>query len=266
MLLSALILTKNEEKNIEKCIKSLREFEITDIHVLDSFSTDRTQEISALLGAKLYQRKFDNHLKQTRYALETFSFENNYVLRIDADEELQCLNKDSARSLAEICASRKLSSTIAGAGIRSYAFLGRAMNYMPVSNVLTLRIVHHGNYSMNDRNIDESFTADVVVPNTFTLIDNCKKGFWHFFFKHIRYGIQHGQELSSNRKTLLKNKNYRRYLRYPTIIRPFILFFYYLIFRKGYKDGLRGVLYLLVQTLVMRLVADVIYVYLQVRR
>lgn len=264
--LSAIILTRDEEKNIVKCIKSLRQFEITDIHVIDSFSTDRTPEIIKSLGVKLYQRRFDNHLNQVRYALKTCSFEHKYILRIDADEELLWLNRKIAVSFEEIESVNKSLQTIAGSGIRSYTFLGKVVHNMPVSNVTTLRIVNHRQFSMNGRSIDESFTADIVIPNTFSIVDNCNKGFWHFLRKHISYGKKHGQELYSNRINLLKNTNYRIYLKLPIIIRPIILFFYYLILKHGYRDGYRGVTYLFVQTLLLRMVADFTYLYLKVRK
>lgn len=266
MSLSAIILTRDEEKNIEKCINSLRQLQITDIHVIDSFSTDRTPEIIKSLGVKLYQRGFDNHLNQVKYALKTCRFEHKYVLRIDADEELQWLSANIESSFEEIASINKSSKMLAGSGIRSYTFLGKVVNNMPVSNVSTIRIVNHRQFCMNGRSIDESFTADVVIPDTFSLVDNCNKGFCHFLYKHISYGKKHGQELYSNRINLLKNTNYRVYLKLPIIVRPIVLFLYYLIIKHGYRDGYRGVIYLFVQTLVLRMVADFTYLYMKVRK
>ena len=180
MRLSAVIITKDEEKNIEKCVNSLRKFEIADIHAIDSFSTDRTPELLKSLGVKLYQRKFDNHLNQVRYALKSCSFEYKYILRIDADEELQWLAPNIANRLEEID-SMHSQKIIAGSGIRSYAFLGKIVNNMPVSNVQTLRIVNHEQFSMNGRSIDESFTADVVIPDTYSIVDNCNKDLGTFY-------------------------------------------------------------------------------------
>jgi glycosyltransferase involved in cell wall biosynthesis len=264
--LSAVILTKDEEKNIEKCILSLSSFNIRDIHVLDSFSNDRTQELVKHLGVKLYQRQFDNHLNQIKFALENCNFKHNYVLRIDADEELIFLNQDIADLLEIAFLNQSSNCFVAGAGTRSYAFLGKVMKYMPVSDVSTLRIVNHNLYLMNNRSIDESFSADYIINDSFSIVDNCQKGFFHFLRKHISYGQKHGHELYYNRHNLEKLPNYRLYLKFPIFLRAFILFCYYFCVKKGYLDGLRGFLYLVVQTLILRILADFTYMYLKVRK
>ena len=58
MGVSILILTKNEEPNIEACLDALRGFD--DIVVLDSVSTDRTQDMARARGARVVERPFDN--------------------------------------------------------------------------------------------------------------------------------------------------------------------------------------------------------------
>ena len=57
--LTAIILTKNEEKNIEYCIRSIQPV-AKKIVVIDSFSTDTTVEKSNVLGAIVYQHEFIN--------------------------------------------------------------------------------------------------------------------------------------------------------------------------------------------------------------
>ncbi len=61
--LSVLILTKNEEKNIKRAIKSVLSI-ADEIIVLDSGSTDKTVEIAKNLGAKVYFRDFENYPSQ----------------------------------------------------------------------------------------------------------------------------------------------------------------------------------------------------------
>ena len=52
--ISALILAKNEERNIEECIKTV--LFCDEVLVIDDFSTDRTKEIAESLGARVMQR------------------------------------------------------------------------------------------------------------------------------------------------------------------------------------------------------------------
>ena len=66
-MISALAITYNEEKNVERYIKSLSF--AGEIIIVDSFSTDNTVEIAKQLGAKVVQREFDNFSAQKNYAL-----------------------------------------------------------------------------------------------------------------------------------------------------------------------------------------------------
>lgn len=83
--ISAVIITYNEEKNIENCLKSLKKI-ADEIIILDSFSTDKTCEIAKKFGAKVEQRKFDDYSSQ-KNAAQSFT-QYDYILSIDADEAL----------------------------------------------------------------------------------------------------------------------------------------------------------------------------------
>lgn len=83
--LSAVIITYNEEDNIERCLESL-EKTADEILVVDSFSSDRTAEICKSKGVEFIQHSFEGHIEQKNYALSRAS--SDYVLSLDADEEL----------------------------------------------------------------------------------------------------------------------------------------------------------------------------------
>lgn len=83
--LSVVIITFNEEKNIERCIKSVQSV-ADEIIVLDSFSTDRTEEICKKFDATFIQHAFDGHIQQKNRVIAHAS--NNYILSLDADEAL----------------------------------------------------------------------------------------------------------------------------------------------------------------------------------
>ena len=85
MLLSVCIITFNEELNIERCLQSLSGI-ADEILVIDSFSTDKTEEICSRYGVRFIQRNFDGYGNQKRYAAEQASYD--YVLSVDADEVL----------------------------------------------------------------------------------------------------------------------------------------------------------------------------------
>ncbi|PKP20055.1 MAG: glycosyltransferase family 2 protein [Bacteroidetes bacterium HGW-Bacteroidetes-21] len=83
--ISAVIISFNEEKNIERCIVSAKRV-ADEIVVLDSLSTDKTEEICRSLGVKFFQHAFDGHIEQKNRAITYAS--SPYVLSLDADEVL----------------------------------------------------------------------------------------------------------------------------------------------------------------------------------
>lgn len=84
MKISALILTRNEEANLPRCLAALDWCD--DIVVLDSFSTDRTVYVARAAGARVIQRAFTNFADQRNFALDTVAFRHAWVLHLDADE------------------------------------------------------------------------------------------------------------------------------------------------------------------------------------
>lgn len=84
-LISAVVLTKNEEKNIEGCLRSLQW--CGEIVVIDDYSTDETWKIAKKLGAKVFQRSLDDDFAtQRNFGLEKTGGE--WILFVDADERV----------------------------------------------------------------------------------------------------------------------------------------------------------------------------------
>jgi len=94
--LSVIIITKNEEKNIGRCIDSVKDLG-DDIVVVDSFSTDRTEEICKSKGARFFQHAFEGHIEQKNYAVTLSQYP--HILSLDADEALDDVLK---RSIIEV--------------------------------------------------------------------------------------------------------------------------------------------------------------------
>ncbi|MDR1104563.1 MAG: glycosyltransferase family 2 protein [Endomicrobium sp.] len=82
--ISAYVLTKNEEKHIRECIESVKWAD--EIVIVDDFSTDSTVEISKSMGCKVIQNKFEYFGKQRNFALTQCS--NEWVICLDADERI----------------------------------------------------------------------------------------------------------------------------------------------------------------------------------
>ena len=90
--LSVVIITYNEERNIERCLASVGGI-ADEIIVVDSGSLDMTQSICQIYGANFSFHAFEGHIEQKNYALTLAK--NDFVLSLDADEALSEELKDS---------------------------------------------------------------------------------------------------------------------------------------------------------------------------
>lgn len=94
--LSVVIITFNEERNIEKCLLSAKDIS-DDIVVVDSFSTDKTEEICSKQNVRFIKHKFEGHIQQKNWAITQAKFP--HVLSLDADE---VLSEELQKSIVEV--------------------------------------------------------------------------------------------------------------------------------------------------------------------
>ncbi len=85
MKISAVIITKNEEENIARCLKSLVGV-VDEIIVIDAFSTDKTVEIAQNNGAIIIQKEWEGYSQNKNFG--NSQAKNDWILSIDADEVL----------------------------------------------------------------------------------------------------------------------------------------------------------------------------------
>ncbi len=83
--LSVVIITFNEEKNIARCLDSVKEI-ADDVVVVDSFSKDKTKEICLAKGARFVEHIFEGHIQQKNWAVTQAKY--SHILSLDADEAL----------------------------------------------------------------------------------------------------------------------------------------------------------------------------------
>lgn len=81
--ISATIITLNEEKNIGRCLDSLKDI-VDEIIVVDSHSIDNTVEICRQKGAKVEIKDWEGYSKTKNHANSLANY--NYIFSIDADE------------------------------------------------------------------------------------------------------------------------------------------------------------------------------------
>lgn len=135
-MISAVVLTKNEKKNIKDCMTSLSF--CNEIIVVDDKSIDGTSDIAKKLGARLFIRDMNKDFSaQSNFGMEKAG--GNWILFIDADERVS--NKLSR----EIIKITKLSIGIKGFFMnRTDYFWGRKLRYGETGSVKLMRLVRKG--------------------------------------------------------------------------------------------------------------------------
>lgn len=83
--LAVVIITLNEERNIERCLESIRDL-ADEIIVLDAFSTDKTAAICSKYGVRFEQRTWEGYAASKNYLNSLVT--SDYILSLDADEAL----------------------------------------------------------------------------------------------------------------------------------------------------------------------------------
>lgn len=121
--ITVIVPTRNEEKNIQKCLESLSW--VDELFVVDSHSTDRTVEIARGMGAQVVQFSWNGRLpRKYNWALDNLPISKEWVLFVAADEEVPAALRD------EIIDKVSGQSKYAGFSIRfRYYFLGRELKH-----------------------------------------------------------------------------------------------------------------------------------------
>lgn len=267
--LTVIILTKNEESNIEKCIKSLNGI-AERVVLIDSGSTDKTLEKAAKLGAESYFHEFSNHASQLNWGLENIDISTEWVMRMDADEEL-------TRELAEEIENKLsvLDKKISGIFLRRRIyFMGRWIRHGGVYPTMILRIFRKNKAFCEQTDMDEHFVLKEGASATFKydFIDNNTKSLEWWINKHNWYsGKEMSEYLSKKEKTFndevrprlfgsqAERKRWFKYMFYyktPLMRRAHWYFIYRYFFKLGFLDGKEGLIFHFLQGYWYRFLVD----------
>ena len=123
--LTAIVLTKDEEKNLPDCLSSLRGF-ASRVVVVDSGSTDRTVDVAREYGADVLVHPFRGYAHQFNWGLDNAGINTEWVLRIDADERMtEAVKAECAPILAT-----KRESGVGGVTMEAnFYMLGRRLRF-----------------------------------------------------------------------------------------------------------------------------------------
>ncbi|MCM8790563.1 MAG: glycosyltransferase family 2 protein [Candidatus Omnitrophica bacterium] len=223
------VIAKNEEKNISRCLESVKWAD--DIVVVDGFSTDRTVEIAKSMGARVIQHRFTGSFADDRNAAND-NAKYDWVLHIDADD---VVTDDFRMKLAEVIARND--GVVVYKFRRRNFFLGHSMDfggfhhYIP--NLVNRRYaryegavhetpIYKGNVGKIDADIDH---------HPFDTIEQ-------FVSRQNRYSTIAAQKLLE-KEGVLATKAIKKGL----IGKSLKIFWKSYVKKQGYKDGLYGLVF-----------------------
>jgi glycosyltransferase involved in cell wall biosynthesis len=268
--LSIIILTFNEEINIEKCL--IEASKLTDnIYIVDSFSTDKTIDICKKYNCKIYQNIFINQAVQLNWALENIFFKTEWVLRLDSDEYfLPELISEMERRV------EGLSDEITGIFFRRRVyFMGKWIKHGGYYPTIILRAWRNNKAVCENRWMDEHMRllegGSIIFKNDF--VDDNKKNLHWWISKHNDYATREAIEQLNSVHSFLKSQvvessifgtqeQKKKWLKekvynfLPLGVKPFMYFIYRYIIRLGFLDGFRGFLFHILQGFWYRFLVD----------
>lgn len=137
-MISAVVLTKNEEKNIKDCLKTLKWCD--ELIVVDDNSMDKTVEIAKKMGVQVYTHNLNfDFSKQRNYGLS--KARRDWVLFVDADERVS----DALRYEIQYTLSSQnlLEQKMCGFYVRRIDFMwGKKLRYGETGNIRIMRLAN----------------------------------------------------------------------------------------------------------------------------
>jgi glycosyltransferase involved in cell wall biosynthesis len=221
--LSAVIITLNEEKNIGRCLLSLKGL-VDEIVVVDSLSTDRTKEICLSHNVRFIEQSFLGYQDQKNFAHNLATFD--YVLSLDADEVLTPelyseIEKVKNNFLMEGYSFNRLTN-----------YSGQWIKYCGWYPDTKVRLVKKNSAKWDGGNIHESLNVSGEVG--FLSGD-----LLHYSYDSISAHILQTNKYSSTDAQLSFNRGKHATV-FKLLSRPAFQFFKDFILRKGFLDGQYG--------------------------
>ena len=248
--LTVIVLTYNEELNIEECIRSLSPFD-SRIVVVDSGSKDKTLDILKKYKVEIYHHEFNNYGDQRNWAQQNTDITTEWVMHLDADERLtKSLCENIINVLKTDC-----NNEIAGYLIsRRTVFMGKFIKYGGHYPVYHNRMFRVSKGMCETRLYDQHFIVNGKVEELSGDIIDVTDDLNDWFNRHMRWAEAEADQIMLENKSsqLLEGKfagtpiERRRWLknnlyyRMPLFIRCVVYFTYRYFLRLGILDGYTG--------------------------
>lgn len=225
MTLTVSIITLNEEKNLARTLESVKKF-ADEIVIVDSGSTDKTEEIAKSFNAKFYFQKWLGYGPQRNKAIELASSE--WVLNIDADEEI---SEELAKKIVDIKDEKNGNIDVFKINFMSVCF-GKKIKHGGWSNSYRIRLFKKNSGRFNENNVHEEFITNSYIGkiNEY-ILHHSYSDLEDYFIKFNKYTTLGAIEYyKKNKKASLVS----------IVLNPIYKFIRMYFFRLGFLDGLEG--------------------------
>jgi glycosyltransferase involved in cell wall biosynthesis len=255
-MISILILTKNEERDLPGCLESVKWSD--DIHVFDSYSTDRTVDLAREAGARVTQRQFDNWARHQNWGLANIPFKYPWVFYIDADERVTPELKNTMWSVL-----RDPQAKVAFRVHRRDFLFNQWLKHSQATPFY-IRLFRPEKMRY-ERLVNPLSIVDGPVGLIRGYLDHFpfSKGMTHWLNRHNSYSSLEARQIIENRSQgrsfsfaqvfLAKDFSERRFqqkeLFYRLPARPLIKFLLLYIAKRGFLDGQSGFTYAALQSI-----------------
>jgi glycosyltransferase involved in cell wall biosynthesis len=249
-MIDVMIIAYNESLNLPRCLEALKGW-TNNVFVVDSGSTDGTQEIARAHGASVVHRAWSGYARQKNWGLTNLPFESDWTLILDADE---VITPELRTRLVEI--AQRPADSVPENGFfinRMTYFLGRPIRHCGYFPSWNLRFFKRGKARYEDRVVHEHMIIDDPVGYIrLPMIHEDRRGLEHYVAKHNRYSTLEAKALYSEIQGLQtapaaklpRETNTRRWLKrnvLPHVPMPWLWRFLYMyVLKFGVLDGQAG--------------------------
>ena len=222
--LSAVMIVKNEEKNIADCLRALTF--CGEVIVVDSGSSDRTVSLAKNCGAAVYSNPFMDYASQKNYAISKAT--SDWLFLIDADERV------SGELAGEIMEILKRPEAAGYFVKRVNRIFGRWMKYGANHNDLQLRLVRRST-AVFEGSVHEGIRLQGRCPRLSNVL-------WHYSTDNVSAYMKKLNVYTSLETRVLLERGAGFTIK-KMRTRPLQFLFYRGFWQQGLRDGMEGLLF-----------------------
>ena len=247
---SVVVCVRDEHLHIARCVNSARP--LGPVFVVDGGSTDDTIELARQSGAQVVEHEWGGYATQKNWALDNLPLETEWVLLLDADEQLTPALRDEIISVAQ-------RGDVDGWYVpRQNIFLGRLLKHAWWYPDYQLRLFRTAKGRYEDRSVHEHLVLDGVEGFLRDpLMHENLKGIEEFMRRQLLYAALEAREIRRARRGELgstrrgsffgswpdRRRAVKTRIWYRLPGRPVLRFLWMYVVKRGFLDGRQGLVY-----------------------